>query len=123
MQQKFIVKYNGEEVGYVLLRKSGMYYSLICRVRSKEFSEYRLICRNNENYVDLGVCVPYSDGYGMERYIPAKQIGFDDLRFDVLVNDETFRPVSNDRPFIMLNRLSEAYFTIKSGMKGIAFQK
>ena len=122
MQERYIVKLNGEEIGYAVLRKVGMYYNLHFRVKHGRYGAYRLICKTKEKCTDLGACVPYSEGYGMDRCIPAKLIGFGELMFELVEKVETFLPICDNSPFLMLDRLLDAHFTNKNGVKGIVFK-
>lgn len=121
MTQKHVLFYEEKPVGVVELTKSGRFYSLHCRFHSKKNEVYRLLVANKKEQVDLGVCIQYADGAGLDRCLPINHVGEEPLRF-YLRGEEGFVPISATQPFLHLSKLADSYFAVRSGVKGIVIR-
>lgn len=73
--------------------------------------------------MDLGLCVPHSDGFGMDTRIPVKRLGEGELTFRLLPRhskpDGAFIPVSPEEPFGYIQKLQQAHLAQQDGLVGI----
>ena len=126
MEQVYSVLSGEESVGTVWLRRQGLYYRIRCRCRLTGTVKYKLVAVCGENAVDLGLCVPYADGFGTDVQIPIKQIGEGELRFRLIPKHGRlhgrFVPVSPDEPFSYIRQLQNAHLARQDGHIGVILE-
>ena len=84
----------------------------------------------------MGICVPVDGMFGVDKKIPSKRLGSDNLSFVLLPKDapvqeeeiqeeepqdedEMFIPVTEEEPFEFLDRLQNAHLAEQEGQTGI----
>ena len=113
------ISYGDRSIGTVRLTKKGLYYEISCRDCLK--LPHRIEMRCGGKQYDLGVCVPYDDGYGFIKHIPVKHIGDGSMEFAAKTSEfkERFIEVKQDRPFAYLSQLTNACFSRIGNVSGI----
>ena len=123
MQQEYSILSGNETAGKALVRRQGLYYSICCRCRLTGLVRHKLLVSCGENTVDLGLCVPHGNEFGVDTKIPMKRLGGGELTFHLVPkhNELTgkFAPVSSDEPFGYIRRLQEAHLARQDGLIGV----
>ena len=123
MRQEYSVLSGDEVIGKVFVQRQGLYYLVHCRCSLTGDVKYKLIASNGENNVDLGLCIPHIDGFGMDTRIPVKRLGEGELTFRLLPRhskvEGAFIPVSPDEPFSYIRKLQQAHLAQQDGLVGI----
>lgn len=119
--------YMGNEVvGKAVIEKDGLYYHIVCRCRLSGEVIYRLIADCNGNQVDLGICVPYDNSFGLEKRIPVKKLGIGEIRIKAVPKHEktgdSFIPLRPEEPFSYLSQLERAYLAVQGGVTGVVIK-
>ena len=112
----------GENVGNVQVRKEGLYLSFQCRCHLSGEVMYHLILRQDAREENLGLLVPVGKAYGLEKKLPAKQVGQGNMRFLLRPRHEKsagrFVPIRAEEPFAYLRFLGEAFLAVRGGEVG-----
>ena len=123
MRQEYSVLSGDEVIGKVFVQRQGLYYLICCRCSLTGDVKHKLIASCGKNTVDLGLCVPHSDGFGMDTWIPVKRLGEGELTFRLLPRhskpDREFIPVSSEEPFGYIQKLQQAHLAQQDGLVGI----
>ena len=73
--------------------------------------------------VDLGICVPMDDCFGLDKKVACKQLGEGKPEFFLTPRPQRsggkFVPVYPEEPFAYMNRLKGAFLEIRNGQMGI----
>ena len=115
----------GEAVGNAMVIKEGLYYrfNCFCRLSGEIMYQLKVNCEKGE--VNLGVCVPIPNGFGVNTRLPIKKIGEGELFFYITPRHpditNMFIPIQAEEPFRYLEKLESAYFKTKNGIIGIVF--
>ena len=110
-----------EEIGKAQVQQQGLYYHIRCRCKMTGAVRYKLLVRCGENNLDLGLCVPHTDGFGVDTKIPRKRLGEGTMTFYLTPWHAagTFLPVSTDEPFGYIHQLQNARLAVRNGIVGI----
>ncbi len=126
MEKVYDVGFMQQKAGQVTLKKEGLYWRILCRLENLEKGYYRLNVNNGSCVFDLGLCVPVSNGFGMNTTVPIKRIGEEGLTFFLESGksgkQELFVPIRAEEPFAYLQRLEKAYLDRKDGILGLRFR-
>lgn len=126
MEKVYDVGFMQQKAGQVTLKKEGLYWRIFCRLENLEKGYYRLNVNNGCCVFDLGLCVPVSNGFGMNTTVPIKRIGEEGLTFFLESGksgkQELFVPIRAEEPFAYLQRLEKAYLDRKDGILGLRFR-
>lgn len=126
MEKVYDVGFMQQKAGQVTLKKEGLYWRIFCRLENLEKGYYRLNVNNGSCVFDLGLCVPVSNGFGMNTTVPIKRIGEEGLTFFLESGksgkQELFVPIRAEEPFAYLQRLEKAYLDRKDGILGLRFR-
>lgn len=126
MEKVYDVGFMQQKAGQVTLKKEGLYWRIFCRLENLEKGYYRLSVNNGCCVFDLGLCVPVSNGFGMNTTVPIKRIGEEGLTFFLESGksgkQELFVPIRAEEPFAYLQRLEKAYLDRKDGILGLRFR-
>ena len=114
MHQEYGVTYQGNTVGSVTVSREGLYYIFNCRVILPGSDIYKLILCKESEYIELGVLIPVSNRFELQKRLPVKQAGKEDFVFEVSSKQETFVPVNGDKPFEYINQLNHARFAVRN---------
>ena len=115
---------SGVKAGTVKVEKQGLYYSFSCRCSIPGKAVHRLVALCGDRRVDLGICVPVGDGFGIEKKVPCKQ--FADGKPEFLLVSKTerrerkFVPVYPEEPFAYMTKLKNAFMEIRDGQVGLS---
>ena len=124
MQEEYSVLSGDETIGKVFVQRQGLYYRIQCRCSITGTVKYKLVAKCGGNVVDLGLCIPYRDGFGMDTSVPIKRLGEGELIFHLKPkHNETkgeFIPVSPEEPFGYIQKLQQAHLAQQDGLVGIA---
>ncbi len=114
-----------ERVGTAYVTNEGLFYRIRCLCQLTGTVPCR-ITASGEGEVDLGVCVPMDDGFGIKTRVPMKKLGRCELRFCVQpkhrVRTDLFIALSPEEPFRYIQRLRDAYMSFKNGQVGLSFK-
>ena len=120
----FYTVYNGREpVGKVELIPQGLYCRVICRCAVDSDQIFRLYAVSEERKENLGVLLPDTDGFCLDRKVPVKNLGREPIRF--LVSSGSgglqgkFIPISPEEPFRYIDRLKDSFLETENGRIGI----
>ena len=123
MQQEYYVLSGDETIGKVLVQRQGLYYHFHCRCAITGAVKYKLLANCGENTVDLGLCIPHSDGFGMDTKLPIKRLGDGELTFRLIPKhnkpEGEFIPVTPEEPFGYIQKLQQAHLAEQDGLMGI----
>ena len=123
MQKEYSIFSGGEEIGKVLVQRQGLYYGVCCRCALTGTIRYKLLASCGENTVDLGLCVPMGDRFGVDTKIPIKRLGEGTLTFRLQPRHNKlqgdFVPVVPDEPFRYIRQLQNAHLARQDGIVGI----
>ena len=123
MQNEYLIFSGGEAVGKASVQRQGLYYAIRCRCKLTGAIRYKLIASGGENTVDLGLCVPMGDRFGVDTKIPIKRLGEGALSFRLQPRHNELRgrfiPVSPEEPFRYIRQLQTAHLARQDGVVGI----
>lgn len=115
----------GQEIGNAIVTKEGLYYRFNCCSRLSGEIMYLLKVNCEKGEVNLGVCVPLQNGFGVNTRLPIKMIGNGDLSFYITPRHpditNMFIPIRAEEPFRHLEKLERAYLKKQDGILGIMF--
>lgn len=124
MQQEYFIFSGEEKIGIVLVQQQGLYYRIRCRCDLTGTVRYKLIAGCGNNSVDLGLCVPKDNQFGVDTAIPIKRLGQGEMRFRLAPKhsraEGNFLAVSADEPFGYIRQLQKAHLFHRDGNVGIA---
>lgn len=110
-------------VGRASVEKQGLYYRFSCRCNLTGATMQRVMVACGENKVDLGICVPMGDCFGLDKRVPCKQLGEGKPEFFLTPRpghrNGKFVPVYPEEPFAYMSRLKGAFLEIRNGQMGI----
>ena len=123
MGENYGVYFGGRQVGKVQVSKQGLYYRFVCRCKMTGDVVCRLKVKCNGYYENLGILVPYGDGFGLETKLPIKRLGSGEMEFFLLPKHETakgkFAAIYPDEPFAYIANLKGAFLEYQNGQMGI----
>ena len=121
--KQYEVTLAGETVGQVQLWQEGLYVHICCQCEQIGETMYHLhySCQDNEG--DLGLLVPQGIGWGLEKHLPAKQLGQGSIRFFLRPRHAPmagrFVPLRPQEPFAYLSQLQQAFLKMQNGEVGV----
>lgn len=120
---KFDVCLGEEAVGTAWVKKAGLYYHIRCSCRLTGQVRYKILATGGSGEADLGLCVPYADGYGLEVRLPIKRVGDGKLKFRAVPKHQQlqgqFIPIRAEEPFRYIQGLKDAFLAKKNGQEGV----
>ena len=118
---RYTIWANGKSAGDAEVIKSGLYYKIMCRIVRPKKGMYRLNVRCCEKTVDLGLCVPMQDHFGVDTSVPIRKIGEGELIFELIGehHSQKFIAISKETPVKHLAEYSKMRFVILEGEKGV----
>ena len=126
MTDRYEILRGSEAIGMAEVTREGLYYRFRCRCKLSGSVIYKITVQTGSNLRDLGVLVPENDVFILEKRVPAKYFGTDDLRFSAVPHSKSmkgvFIPVYPDEPFAYLARLRKAYMKKQNGITGIVLE-
>ena len=123
LQKEYSVFSGGEEIGKVWVHRQGLYYHICCRCALTGAIPYKLQATCAEKTVDLGLCVPKGQDFGVDTSIPIKRLGEGMLSFQLMPrhkkSEGRFVPISPEEPFHYISQLQQAHLSKQDGVVGI----
>ena len=127
MQQEYSVLSGQEVVGKVFVQRQGLYYRISSRCNLTGAIRYKLMASCGTNTVDLGLCVPYGEQFGIDTRIPVKRLGEGVMSFQLLPKHHKLEgnilPVSPEEPFPYIQKLQQAHLAQQDGLVGVVFSE
>lgn len=108
----FTVYREDKSFGSAQVFREGLYF----RVSIRCPGSVRVFLQGDKSVLDLGICVPMEERFGIETRVPVKWVGEKVL---TIRTEEAFYPVSADKPFLHLQQLRSSVFTVRDGLYGI----
>ena len=110
-------------VGTAQLTPRGLFYHVHCRYNIDNGKFYRLCAICGERVVDLGICVPFYDGFGIEAMERITKFDSNEIRFYIVKNNESsedkFFVLNEEAPFENLEIVMDARFERRNGEAGL----
>lgn len=123
MNRRFDVYLDHQVAGFGEIIKQGLYYNVHCRCKLTDNKVYRLLASCGERTVDLGICVPFEDGFGVDKMIPIKKLNEDGIVLHLSRkqdnSDRTFVPLNAEKPFGAMEYLMCAKFERRGDTAGL----
>ena len=123
MEGTWKVYLDGQVVGSCALEHRGLYCEIACRCSHVAEGICRLMLHCGEEELDLGVLIPGSGGFVLERRIPVKRLPKGQPRFSVVAQQRreegTFVPVHMGEAFEYLSKLENARLARRDGEVGL----
>ena len=116
------VAYQNRAIGICSMERQGLYWRINCRCNSAVEGICRLILECGGTSIDLGVLVPETGGFVLDKRIPVKQLPEGEPRFYIrscLESAAKFVPVRAGEHFCYLSRLEESRFACRNGESGV----
>ena len=121
----FDVKFEGRAIGSVTVVKEGLYYRFCCQCKLSKEVVYKLVVSCGGHMTVIGICVPQSNGFGLEKRIPVKRVGEGHMEFQVIpYNQESsvkIVPIDPNAPFKFIPELHQGTLRITNGGYEIHF--
>ena len=125
MNMIFDVCLHQDKVGTVLLKKQGLYYQLECFCNIPMKNRYNLILMCDDE-INLGICVPYQNGFGLRTRMKMSAIKPDRIHFKLTSENEAqrveFYPVYENKSFEHIDKLGDSCLRIQEKQIGIMFR-
>ena len=121
---EYAVLFGSERIGTATVTKQGLFYCITCKCRISGSVPVRVRVIG-EREVDLGLCVPMGEAFGLKATIPIKSVGSGDLTFFAAAKHRAAQElmiVSADEPFRYIARLKDAYLVKRENGVGITFR-
>ena len=127
MENCYEVYLGDRPAGKVQLIVNGLYVRVICRCLVPKDQVYRLYLVCGGHKENIGVVVPESDGFVLDKQIPVKRFGTGKIQF-VLSSGTCgmtgeFVPICPEEPFSYIDRLKNAFLETEHGKIGIRTEK
>ncbi len=106
-------------VGTAQIQQEGLYYRIYCNCKINADGIHRVIVRDGESAIDLGICVPEGNQFALTSRVPIKKLNADSCIFSLVKQGEKPSehcsrrevPVETGKPFPALDELENGYFT------------
>lgn len=112
---------NDHRVGYAELNRKGLYYEIHCVCEPPENIPYKILVQCGKQKVDLGICVPYDNGFGLRTRVPVKRLGDGEMTFHLVKKkqDSVFVPIVQDHTFPHMDKLCDSRLVTENHQVGI----
>ena len=121
--EEYNVYLDEKAVGIVQMHKKGLFYNVHCRCSLHEQSIHRLTADCDGRIVDLGICIPYFDGFGIDTMIKASNLNAGDIKFTLstekISEKEFFVPIHVNTHFNNIDIIMYAKFERRNGVPGL----
>lgn len=120
----YVVYLDGQSIGDACIKQEGLYYRISCRCVLPKENMYRLMICCDAVKIDLGICTPKGDRFGVEKDVPVKKLGKGDFSFTVIPHGKNapagrYVQIEQDKPFADLKNLESAHFVMRNGVPGL----
>lgn len=117
----------GQPIGWVQLRKEGLYYHFDCRCSLTGEVVYRIQAQCGDKTESLGIPVPCNGAFELRTNLPVKRLGEGEITFRAVPKhvqtDGIFVPLSPEEPFRYLRRLQDAFLQVRDGKVGVVIPR
>lgn len=113
---------NGQVAGKAIVETKGLFTAFHCRCKLSAPGVYRIYASYADKKIDLGICVPDKDEFVVSTKIPTKHLGEGVPVFyglDIHEKQEAIIPVSNEKTFDYLHKITDAKLCIVNGQIGV----
>lgn len=110
--------HNDSIVGSAEMTREGLFYRICCTCKITEEGIHRIKVCDGEDEVDLGICVPRDDVFGLTSRVPVKAFKGECPVFHLIkqgqnktkTEEKEKIPVASGKPFPSIEQLENAYF-------------
>jgi hypothetical protein len=110
-------------VGAASVKKEGLYYVFNCQCLFSGEVLYTLAASCGEQTVNLGICVPVNNGFGLKTRVPIKRLGEGKMKIYAVPRHREltgkFIPIRSEEPFAYIKFLHSAYLQIRDSQFGV----
>ena len=126
MDEIYGLYHNGQKIGSAQVQKCGLYYQFSCRCNLSSGTPFTVEACRGGKAVNLGICVPCGDSFGLQTRVPMKRLGEGEWHFSVQPKHKEpeglFCPIRADEPFAYIDRLTKACLSYRDGQMGIVIR-
>lgn len=127
MEGTYPIVLSGKEVGQAEVTRQGLYYHFFCKCRLTGEVICRLAAVCGEKMENLGIPMPESGYFMLQKKVPVSKFQGDSLQIRVLPRhpqlEGKFVPICPEEPFSYLSRLKDAYLQRRNGQLGIVIRE
>ena len=127
MEGIYPIELSGREIGQAEVTRQGLYYHFTCRCRLTGEVICRLAAVCGDQMENLGVPVPETGYFVLQKNVPVSKLKDGNLRIRVVPRhpqlDGKFIPIRPEEPFAYLSRLKDAYLQRRGGQLGIVIRE
>ena len=113
--------------GTVRISKEGLYYHIQCICDLPDNDICRLTANTDSGQMDLGVCVPMGNKFGLDTRVSVRKFGGGEPRFWILrgkaAASERYIPIIPELQFDRIEVLKKARLTKQDGNLGILYSE
>ena len=119
--ERFELMHHRTKIGYVDVKRQGMYYEINCFITFQGKGRYRVILYIDGRFTDLGVGCWCQHNQSLKKRVPIKRVGEGRLTFYAVEepNGERFVPISNGVPFSQIIHLDHCRFIRQQEITGL----
>lgn len=122
------VFFGDKSVGKAQVTQQGLYYHVVCRCSLSGEVMYRLEVSCGGKRENLGILVPWENGFGLDTRFPISRVGRGELSFRLLPRHDSlegrmFVPITPEEPFAYLSRLKDSFLEIREGERGASIPR
>ena len=119
---EYVIHFESRQIGTAQVEICGLYFHIKCRCDLPKGSRCRITAQGAGEKVDLGLCVPCGERFGLSKRIPCKKLqGQLTFRAEPEKLEQAFVPVFPERECLCLSRLRNARFSLVDGQPGLVF--
>ena len=116
--EKYDVLYSNKCIGTVCVLEEGLYRRFLGKISLNEKGYYRLFLLSDSSFVPIGLCMPVSNGYEIEKSLPARHLPKGKWNFIVTEGEITMKqyaPIEEGKPFSLIHRLKYGHLEYNGG--------
>ena len=122
MTREYDIFLDGQTVGKAILQNEGLYIHYSCECDLPNDEVYRIVAENEDDLINLGICVPSGNCWKSYGRFAAKQLKIDGLKLTVIpykTQNEMFIPITTGMEFCCVDKLDFAQFAYRNGKPGV----
>lgn len=117
-EKEFPVWMDTEQVGFIRMKREGLYFSYNGRISTETDGVYRIYAVNAAKKINLGVCQPIGGEWVTQGRIPARQFDGSSTRFvvnPIQSEPQIIYPIEPTAACSYLEDLNRCHFSVRSG--------
>ena len=118
LESTYPIYYQGQIAGTAELAKEGLYWRISCRCQLPIMGKHTVKIQQEVSLINLGLCVPYENGFGLNTWISAKKIGQGSIRF-LLCKEEKGQFIPLTIPFAYIKLITKGTLRFENGQYGV----